>query len=172
AVVDGSPNFVYVKDLQGRYVLGNKAFAEFKGRSIEQIPGSDDHAWYGASEAETLADHDRALLAAGTAQVAVHWLTGVKGRRKVESTCSLYRNASGEVAGVIGMARDITDDTPAQQAWRDSEAMLDIAGRMAKVGGWRRDMSTGHLYWSDMVARLHDEPPGYSPSLEEGIASF
>ncbi|QCB47911.1 PAS domain-containing protein [Hydrogenophaga sp. PAMC20947] len=172
AVVDGSPNLVYVKDIQGRYLLCNKALADFMGRSIEQILGCDDHTLYGKADARILVDNDRDLFAAGTVQVSDKWLTGVGGRRNFRSTRVPYRNAQGELAGVIGIARDITDDILAQQALRDSEAMLDMAGQMAKVGGWRRDMSNGHLYWSDIVASLHDAPAGYSPSLDEGIASF
>jgi PAS domain S-box-containing protein len=172
AVVDGSPNLVYVKDTQGRYLLCNQALADFTGRSIEQILGCDDHSLYGGAEAQVLIENDRALFASGTTQVSDKWLTGVGGRRNFNSTRIPYRNAQGEVTGVIGIARDSTDDIQAQQALLDSEAMLDMAGRMAKVGGWRRDMVSGHLYWSDIVASLHDEPVGYSPSMDEGIASF
>jgi PAS domain S-box-containing protein len=172
AVADGTPDVVYVKDLQGRYLLCNKALADFTGRPIEQILGCDDHALYSDAEAGTLVDNDRALFAAGVAQVSDKWLTGVSGRRIFQSTRAPYRNARGEVIGVIGIARDITDDKLAEQALRDSEAMLDMAGRVAKVGGWRLDMSNQRLYWSDIVASLHDEPAGYSPSLAEGIASF
>ena len=172
AVADGTPDVVYVKDIQGRYLFCNKALVDFTGRPIEQILGCDDHALYGGAEAETLVDNDRALFAAGAVQVSDKWLTGVSGRRIFQSTRAPYRNDRGEVIGVIGVARDITDDKLAQQALRDSEAMLDMAGRVAKVGGWRLDMGNGRLCWSDIVASLHDEPAGYSPSLAEGIASF
>ncbi|MBU4321825.1 MAG: hypothetical protein KKG49_01305, partial [Gammaproteobacteria bacterium] len=60
----------------------------------------------------------------------------------------------------------------AEQALRDSKAMLDMAGRSAKVGGWTFDVAQRRLHWSDMVAGLHDEPAGYSPSMEQGLAAF
>lgn len=172
AVADGTPDVVYVKDTAGRYLLCNKALADFTGRPIEQILGRDDLALYGATEAAQLVEHDRTMFATATVQATEKWLTGVNGRHLFHSTRAPYRDAQGEVVGVIGIARDITADRLAEQALRDSKAMLDMAGRSAKVGGWTFDVVQRRLHWSDLVARLHDEPAGYSPSMELGLASF
>ena len=172
AVADGTPDVVFVKDTHGRYLLCNKALADFIGRPVEQILGRDDQALYVATEAGALAGDDRTLLATGAVQTIEKWLTGVNGRRLFHSTRAPYRDAKGKVVGVIGIARDITDARLAEQALRDSNAMLDIAGRSAKVGGWTLDLSEQRLHWSELVARMHDEPLGYSPTLEQGLASY
>jgi len=172
AVADGTPDVVYIKDNQGRYLLCNRAVVDFTGRPIEQILGRDDLAVFGAAEAEPLVDNDRTLFATATLQATEKWLTGVNGRRLFHSTRAPYCDAQGAVIGVIGIARDITNDRLAEQALRDSKAMLDMAGRSAKVGGWTFDLAQRRLNWSDMVATLHDEPVGYSPSMELGLAAF
>lgn len=172
AVADGTPDVVYVKDLQGRYLLCNKALADFTGQPIERILGHDDLALYGASEAAPLVDHDRTMFATAAVQATEKWLTGRSGRRLFHSTRAPYRDARGAVIGVIGIARDITDDRLAQQELHDSRAMLDMAGRSAKVGGWTFDVVRQRLQWSDLVASLHDEAAGYSPSMALGLASF
>jgi len=172
AVADGTPDVVYIKDVEGRYLLCNNALAEFTGRSCEQIVGRDDAALYGVDEAGVLLENDRTVFASGKSHTSEKWLTGVPGRRLFHSTRAPYRGKMGEVIGVIGIARDITDDRLAQLALRDSQAMLDMAGRIAKVGGWTLDTASGRLYWSDIVAYLHDEPPGFSPGLEAGLTSF
>lgn len=172
AIVDGTPDVVYIKDTQGRYLLCNNALAEFVGQSCEQILGQDDVALFGVDQARPLLDHDRKLFATGTAQTLERWLTGVPGQRLFHSTRAPYRDKRGELIGVIGIARDVTDDRLAQLALSDSQAMLEMAGRVAKVGGWMLDVASGQLYWSDVVATLHDEPAEHSPSLEAGLASF
>ena len=172
AVADGTPDAVHIKDTQGRYLLCNKAVADFIGRPMEQILGCDDQTLFGAAEAASLVDNDRTMFTTAAVDATEEWLTGVKGRRLFHATRAPYRDAQGEVIGVIGIARDITDERRAEQELRDSKAMLDMAGRSAKVGGWILDLAPRRLKWSDLVASLHDEPAGYSPSLELGLASF
>ncbi|MBC7942473.1 MAG: PAS domain-containing protein, partial [Chitinophagaceae bacterium] len=172
AVADGTPDVVYVKDTEGRYLLCNNSLSEFTGRPIEQILGRDDVALFGAVEAAPLVESDRTLFADGTGQTTEKWLTGVSGRRIFHTTRAPYRDAQGAVIGVIGIARDITDSRLAEQALRDSRAMLDMAGRIAKVGGWTLDVSSRRLYLSDIVASLHDEPAGATLTLEQGLATF
>ncbi|MCU7375214.1 PAS domain-containing protein [Paucibacter sp. O1-1] len=171
-VADGTPDIVYVKDMRGRYKLCNRALGTFTGRPLNQILGCDDRALYGSTEAEQLIEDDRAMLASSTVQETEKWLTGVNGRRLFHSTRVPYRDAQGALIGIIGIARDVTDDRLAQQELRDSKAMLDIAGRVAKVGGWIYDLTQRRLHWSDIVASLHDEPVGYSPPPELGWAAF
>jgi hypothetical protein len=39
------------------------------------------------------------------------------------------------------------------------------------LGGWTFDVAQQRLNWSDIVASLHDEPRGYSPSMEAAWTS-
>ena len=172
AVADGTPDVVYVKDRWGRYLLCNQALTTFVGRPTAQILGLDDIALYGPDEGGQLAAFDRELFASGQVQTTEKWLTGTQGARIYHSTRAPYRDAKGTVIGVIGIARDVTEDQRAQRTLRESQALLDMAGRIAKVGGWTLDVTNQCLSWSDIVARLHDQPAGYSPPLEQGIQSF
>ena len=172
AVVDGAPDIIYIKDRRGRYVMCNTAMADFTGRPIEQILGCDDLALFGASEAGPMVDNDRTMFATAKVQATEVWVTGVNGRRLFRSTRAPQRDAQDAMVGIICIARDITDDRLAEQALRDSKSMLDIAGRIAKVGAWSLDLIERRLHWSDMVAVLHDEPVGYSPPPEYGWANF
>ncbi len=80
--------------------------------------------------------------------------------------------ATDRLAGAVVMHVNVTARALAEQALRESKGMLDMAGRVAKVGGWSFDIAQRRLKWSDMVARLHDEPAGHSPSMELGLAGF
>lgn len=53
-----------------------------------------------------------------------------------------------------------------------TEYLLRVAGSVAKIGGWVIDLQTNLIHWSDEVAMLHDMPPGYSPTVDEGISMF
>jgi PAS domain S-box-containing protein len=173
AVADGTPDMVYVKDIAGDYVLCNKAFAAFTGRSIDQILGCDDFALYDAAEAGSTVDQDRTMFARSTTvQATERWFTGVNGRRLFHTTLAPYRDALGAVIGTIGIARDITEDRLAQEELRESKALLEMAGRSAKVGGWSFDVDQQRLRWSDIVAGMQDEGARNRPSLELALAAF
>ncbi len=53
---------------------------------------------------------------------------------------------------------------------RESQHMLEIAGRVARLGGWRVDLEPEQGFWSDQVAMIHGEDPGFQPaSLADAI---
>ena len=46
AVIEAIPDAIFVKDLEGRYVLVNEAAARFLGKSLEEIVGRKDLELY------------------------------------------------------------------------------------------------------------------------------
>ncbi len=55
---------------------------------------------------------------------------------------------------------------------RENRALLRIAGRTARLGGWQVDLGAQHVVWSDEVCELHEVPTGTSPSLEAAVAFY
>ena len=53
-----------------------------------------------------------------------------------------------------------------------SITMKRLAGRVARLGGWTIELPDHVLTWSDENCLIHDAPPGYQPTLEEGISYF
>ena len=60
----------------------------------------------------------------------------------------------------------------ATEQLRRSERFLDATGRIAKVGGWEMDVSTGQVRWTDMTYRIHDLSPSDDPPLTKALAFF
>lgn len=70
---------------------------------------------------------------------------------------------------VISSVWDVTERKRAEHELQASKLLLQIAGRMAQLGGWSVDLRNNRVLWSDEVAAIHEMPPGYSPRVEEGI---
>ncbi len=82
---------------------------------------------------------------------------------------SVYRDETGEVAGLFAAARDITERKKAEAALRESETNLRKAQAIAHVGSWHLDIATKRLTWSDEVFRIFGLRKGQTMTYEDFI---
>ena len=126
AVMDGSSDAVFVKDREGRYLLINAAGAAMFGKEVNEVVGEDDLALYDPVTAEGIREHDRQTVSLG--QTRMYEATGQangKPPRYFHTTQGPYRDASGKVVGVVGIARDITEGRLAQQVLKQANDELE-----------------------------------------------
>jgi two-component system cell cycle sensor histidine kinase/response regulator CckA len=67
---------------------------------------------------------------------------------------------------------DITEQHLAREQAAEAAALLRIAGRVARLGGWTIQLPSRELTWSDENCLIHDRPPGYKPTLDEGLGYY
>lgn len=109
AVIESTSDLVFVKDLQGRYVLVNTAFARLVGRSIADIVGKTTEELFPAEVAERLVSHDREAMTEGRAPAVEEVFEKDGVRRTYLTTRGLLRDEHGTVWGLFGISRDITE---------------------------------------------------------------
>ena len=90
----------------------------------------------------------------------------------VEERWQVTWDEQGAPLRAFGTCHDVTERKLADDALRQSQALLRIAGRTAKLGGWMIALPERTLTWSDEICAIHDLPPGYRPTLEEGLSYF
>jgi PAS domain S-box-containing protein len=56
-----------------------------------------------------------------------------------------------------------------EQELHRTTALLNMAGQLGRLGGWRVDLIRNTQQWSDEMAAIHDQPPGYAPPVEAGL---
>ncbi|MFL6546692.1 MAG: PAS domain S-box protein, partial [Candidatus Udaeobacter sp.] len=82
-------------------------------------------------------------------------------------------DATGTPIGRAGIMMDITERHAAREQLTQKAVMLEkVAGKAARLGGWTIELPERKLTWSDENCAIHDMPPGYKPTLEEGISYF
>ncbi len=122
AIVDGTSDAVYIKDVDGRYVLCNEAAGRFIGQAPERILGRDDTACFPLPEAQGLMEVDRAIMAGGRiSSVEENLTTGDEVRRTFLTTKGPLFDVRGRVCGLFGIARDITDRKRLEETLRQRE---------------------------------------------------
>ena len=55
---------------------------------------------------------------------------------------------------------------------RSSELLLNRTGEVAGVGGWRLDLATGSIEWSNETRRIHGVAADYIPELSQAIEFY
>jgi two-component system, cell cycle sensor histidine kinase and response regulator CckA len=138
AVVDGTPDAIFVKDRGGKYLLLNDAAARFFGKSVAEILGKDDTTIFAPADAQTVMASDRLVMESNQIHVVEDSLLAAGTVRTFHSTKAPYRDAGGNVIGVIGISRDITDRKSLEEQLRHSQKM-EAVGRLA--GGVAHDFN-------------------------------
>ncbi len=110
AVVEGSPDAIYVKDRQGRYVLFNSAAARFVGKPAAEVLGKDDTELFPPDVAKSVMQQDRAAMASDDLTCFEEYIIGGAGEPLAFlSTKGLLHDEEGEVTCLFGISRDITE---------------------------------------------------------------
>lgn len=118
AVMDGTPDAVFVKDLRGRYLLFNQAASRFVGKPVEEVLGRDDTELFGAEDARLVMERDREVMETGRTTTKEEVLTSAGATRTFLATKAPYFDGNGNIIGVIGISRDITKMKQADEELR------------------------------------------------------
>ena len=135
AVIAATPDAIFVKDLDGRYVVVNAAAARFIGRAPADILGRLDSELYPEATARQFRDDDRAVLAAGGPQQfegVADSETGSHADYLV--TKGVVFGPGGEPIGVYGISHDVTELRQAHESLAQTREALFRAQKMEAVG--------------------------------------
>ena len=127
AIINGTDNQIFIKDRESRYLLINPAGAALLGTTAEEAVGKDDSAFFLPESVLSNRASDAQVMRSGESSTyeSSDTIDGVE--HVFLSTKHPYRDAKGELLGVIGIAREITAQRRAAEALRQAKEEAEQA---------------------------------------------
>lgn len=129
AVTEHAPDPIFAKDLECRLILANPATLAAIGKPQEAVLGLSELEWWpeNPEAAERILENDRRVLATGKAEQVEEKFGPPGAERTFLSTKAPMRDASGEIVGLVGVSRDITERKNSEQELADAHRFLHSA---------------------------------------------
>src|ERR1019366_2115951 len=155
--MDNVPGFAWIKDVEGRYVYGNKLFqelligGEWRGRDVEEV--------WPPEIAAALRASDTKVIETKAALQTMEMVVQAGEKRAVLSSRFPTLNANGEVAFICGIGIDITERRQTEGRLREQADIINRAHDAIIIRNFETEEITfwnkgaEHLYgWSSEEA--------------------
>ena len=185
AIINQLPELIYAKDTTGRFLAVNNAVARDIGvERSEDLIGKTDFDLFPPDVAQGFRDIEQQVVASGTPVIdmEVNRIDEAGAPKWLQTTKLPMRDDHGEIIGLIGVARDITERKRAEQAWTAERALFrsmidqvpdylfvkDTASRFivvnravaADLGLQPEDLigkTDFELHWADLAHKFFDD---------------
>ena len=166
SVIDSTPDVIFAKDTRCRILACNKAFAALVGKSPEDLIGKTDleNGW----PAELVARYeslDHRALAGETIHI-IDSGVGPDGNAAWFDVIKVpMRTADGQIIGVLGVARDITQSRNDAEERNKRDLLIRQAQEIASLGCWEFNPRADKVVMSDETAEMFGfpiKPTGYT----------
>ena len=184
AIMDNTSAVIYLKDLQGRFLMINKRFEKLLNVDQLQFVGKTDSDIFPSEVAATIHAHDRQVRETGQPLEFEEIVPHNDGPHTYIAVKFPITDASGTIVAIGGISTDISDRKATEKVIRDSEKRLrgildntpavislkDLLGRYVLVNrGWEELFGVS----SDEIVGLTNEEllaASLSPHISRSIA--
>ena len=156
AVLDGTTDVIFVKDVSGRYLFINRMGAELAGKTVDEIVGHDASSLFASEIVPALEAVDKRVMAEGTSFTYEQAGPILAADHTFLVTKTPYRNAQGDLAGVLGIARDISPQKRAAEVVAESARRFSTLAGNSPTGIYEADANGDLIYVNNKCCELFE----------------
>lgn len=128
-LIDHMPDFIFVKDLQSRFIITNQTHVrELGAKKPEEILGKTDFDFFPKELAQVYFSDEKEIFETGKSLIGKEepTLDINKNQRWLSTTKVPLKDAHGKITSIVGISRDITERKKFETALQKSKDELEI----------------------------------------------
>ncbi|HEX8738098.1 MAG TPA: PAS domain S-box protein [Pyrinomonadaceae bacterium] len=173
AIIESSDDAIISKDLNSIVLSWNRGAEKIFGYKAEEIIGKPVTILL---PPERL-NEEALILARIKSGVGVEHYETRRLRKDGEEidislTVSPIRDETGTITAASKIARDITERKEAEEALRESQAILSLSMRSSRMGAWVQDIKADYVWWSEELEEIFGLQKGSFSNNRNGFHDF
>jgi len=136
SLIDNMPDLIYIKDKKSRFVIANAAVTRFMGAAVpEELIGKTDFDFYPEQQAAGFYEDEQNVIRLGQPLVNKEEpFTDKEGGQKWLLTTKVpWRDSHGNIVGIMGVGRDITELKLTKEALRAANQQLEAVNQQLRA---------------------------------------
>jgi PAS domain S-box-containing protein len=156
-ITEGTPDIVYVKDLDGKFLMINSVGARFLGAPIDEIVGKSCTLFFGPELVAQVKEAERRVLEKGEPETSEESLPYYGLMRTFLTVRAPYRGSDNSVLGMIGILRDITEQKALQNQLIRSDRLAAMGELVAGVAHELNNPLAAISGYAQLLKLYHDQ---------------
>ncbi len=170
-IIDTVPAQLWTESPEGVVDFVNRRWIDYTGMTLEQAIGWGWTGMIHPDDIERVLSKWRTLIAEGKPREIESRLRRSDGTyRWFLSRCCPLVDRSGHILGWYGSDTDIHDRKEAEEKLRQSEAHLQEAQTLGRIGSWVFDIAAGTVSGSPELVRIFGRDPGEEQLTKEMLS--
>lgn len=159
-ITETVPDIMFTLDTGGNLIRWNGRLIAVTGYRPEELLNKSALAFVPVEERAQTAEAIQQAFMEGHAELDGHLLTRTGHTIPYHWTGAVLRDSSGQIIGITGIGRDVSERTEAAESLHHQRQHLLEAQALAHLGSWEWDIESGETNWSEEQFRIFGHEPG------------